>query len=374
MKSAVATRFRCRRPSTDLEQGATMFLTLILQYLNKLVEGKVGDFASPQAFHTRKVQRFNGDCVELLTEFGGELPLKVFALVGYFPIQTCDLSYTPPPTIRTFLFSRKTFVERPKFVQGVFQRLGVLFLLTRAQGQVCVFHAGFGLGIDQIHSLYYIVCPDTLTRRWQRLCFYKVREYIEPIITTRVTLYRDTADISFKLTVLMQRIRNFIMSPFTSVPFSEIEGETIVIQKPARLFECEGFKLVPFLDFRSTAKFLEKTDIRLVNTFQFFLDCLTRQRIPMRVRRAFQLGYVRAHRSMVRIGQSVFISLTVPFMEILVDLRHIVKQVAKPNTIGLIIKRIFVGFHGISHITPLPPIEWVGRHVTLRLRSICLPV
>ena len=40
MKTAVATRFRCSSPLTDLEQCATVFLTLMLQYLNKLGEGK----------------------------------------------------------------------------------------------------------------------------------------------------------------------------------------------------------------------------------------------------------------------------------------------------------------------------------------------
>ncbi len=286
--------------------------------------------------------------------------MKVFALVRDFPIQACELSDTPPPTVRTLNLSRKTFVERPKFLQGVFQRLGVLDLLTRAECQVCVFHAE--------------VCPNAFTCCWQRLCFYKVREYIEPISPARVTLYRDTADISFKLTVLMERISNFIMSPFTVIPFSEIEGEAIVFQRPPRLFECEGSKLIPFLDFRSTAEFFKKADIRLINTPQLLLYCLTRQGVPMRVCRAFQIGYMRAHRSMVRIGQTVFISLTLPLMEVFMHLPHIIKQVAKPNTIGLIIKRIFVDFHGISHITPLTPIQWVGKHATKRWRWICLPV
>ena len=287
--------------------------------------------------------------------------MKVFALVRDFPIQACELSDTPPPAVRTLNLSRKTFVERPKFVQGLFQRLWVLFLFTRAECQVRVFHAK--------------ICPNTLTRCRQRFRFYKVREYVEPIITARVTLYRDTADISFKLTVLMQRISNFIMSPFTGIPFSEIEGEAMVFQRPARLFECEGFKLMAFLDFRSTSKFFKKSDIRLINAPQLLLYRLTWQGFPMRVCRPFQIGYVKAHCLVVGIRKpSVLISLTLPLMEILVDLPHIIKQVAKPNTIGLIIKRIFVGFHGISHITPLTPLKWVGRHTIKRLCFNCLPV
>ena len=118
-----------------------MFLTLIFQYLNKLVEAKIGDFASPKAFHTVKVQSFKDNRIKLLTEFRGELPMKVFALVRNFPIEACELSDTPPPTVRPFNFTRKAFVERPKFVQGVFQRLWVLYFLTPAKCQVSVFHA-----------------------------------------------------------------------------------------------------------------------------------------------------------------------------------------------------------------------------------------
>ena len=124
MKSAVATRFRCSRPLADLEQLTPMFLTLIPQYLNKLVERKIGDFTSPQTFHTVKVQGFNGNRIKLLTEFGGKLPLKVFALVADFPIQACELSDTPPPTMRTFLLTTQGFVERPKLLQVRFSGCG----------------------------------------------------------------------------------------------------------------------------------------------------------------------------------------------------------------------------------------------------------
>ncbi len=172
MKTAVATRFGCSHPLTNLTQLTLMFLTLILQYLNKLIEGEVGNLASPKSFHTRKVQGFNSDGVESLTKFRSKLPLKVFALVSDFPIETCDVSHTPPPAMRTFLFTTQVFVETPKFLQVRFQRLWVLLLLTRAQCQIRVFHAGFGLGIDQIHSLYYIVCPNALTccRQRSKIC------------------------------------------------------------------------------------------------------------------------------------------------------------------------------------------------------------
>ena len=318
-----------------------MFLALILQYLNKLIEPKIGDFPSPKPFHAVKVQGFNGNRIKLLTEFTCELPVKVFALVADFPIQACYLSYTLPPAMRTFLLTRKTFVERPKFVQGLFQRLGVLFLFTRAQGQVCVFHTE--------------VCPDTLTRRWQGFRFYKLGYDIKPILTASVAFYRDTTDIPIEIAVFTERISDFVMSPFTLFPLSEIESEAILFQRPTRLFQCEGLEPMPFFNLGSTAKFLEKTIIRQVNPFEFFLNRLTRQSFPMWVRRAFQIRHVGTHRSMVGIRQPVFISLTLPLMEIRVDLPHIIKQIAKTDRIRLIIKRIFVGFHGISRITRLSP-------------------
>ena len=316
-----------------------MFLALIFQYLNKLVEGKVGDFTTPKPFHAIKVQGFKHKRIKLLTKFCRELPMKVFALVANPSIETSELSDTPPPVIRTFLFTAQGFVERPKFLQVRFQRLWVLFLLTRAQGHISVFHAE--------------VCPDTFTRRWQKFRFYKIRDDVEPIITAGITLDRDTTNIAFKLTVFMERIRHFVRAPFTFIPFPESEGEAVVFQRPPRLFQCEGLKLMAFLDFRSTAKFLEKSVIRQVNPFEFLLNRLTRQRFPVRVRRAFQLGHMQTHGLITRIRQSVLIPLTLPFMEVFMHLPHIVKQVAKSNTIRLIIKRIFVGFHGILHTSHL---------------------
>ncbi len=64
METTIATGFRCSRPLPDLNKLTLMFETLELQNLNKLPKGKIGDFASPEAFHTRKVQRFGRDKVK----------------------------------------------------------------------------------------------------------------------------------------------------------------------------------------------------------------------------------------------------------------------------------------------------------------------
>ena len=127
MKPTIGTRFGSRRPLTDLTQLTIMFDTLGLQYLNKLVEGEVGDFASPQAFHTVKVQGFNGDTIKGITKIRSQFPMKVFTLVANPSIEVCDLSNSTPPAVRTFFFTTQCFVEITKFRQGLLQRLRVLY-------------------------------------------------------------------------------------------------------------------------------------------------------------------------------------------------------------------------------------------------------
>ena len=285
MKTAIATRFRCSRPLTDLTQLTLMLLTLILQYLNELVERKVGDFTSPEAFHAIKVQGFNGNRIKLLTKFACQLPMKVFALVADFPIEPCELFHTPPPTVRTFLFTRKFFVETTKFLQALFQRLWVLFFLTRAQRQICVFHAEVGF-------------PNALT------CCRKPRFevgvgccYANPIVTASITFDGNTTNIPVPLAVFMESIWNFIKLPFSrlGIPLTKTKGDTIVFQRPTRFsWIGDRLELVSLFDFRSTAEFLEKSVIRCVNPSQLLLNGLAWQSIPMWVCRSFQIRQVRA--------------------------------------------------------------------------------
>ena len=254
MKPTIATRFRCRSPLTGLTQLTLMFLTLILQYLNKLVEGKIGDFTSPQAFHTVKVQGFNRNGIKLLTKFGRQLPVKVFALVRDLPIEVRDLPHTPPPTVRTFDFTRKVFVERLKFVQGLFQRLWVLDFLTRAQCQVRVFHAevGFPNALTCCRKPRFKICIG---------CY-----YTKPIITTSVTFDCDTTDSAMPLAVFMESIWNFIKLPFSrlGIPLTKTKGDTIIFQRPPRLSrKGDRFELMSLFDFRSTTKFLKNRSYAL---------------------------------------------------------------------------------------------------------------
>ena len=362
MKTAIATRFRCSCPLPDLFEMTLMFLTLIFQYLNKLVEGKVGDFTSPQAFHAVKVQRLKENSIKLFTKFGGKLPMKVFALIADFPIKACELSHATPPPIRPFLLTAKFFAEGSQFVQGVFQRLRVLDFLTRAKCQISVFHAE--------------VCPNAFTCCRQRFEICVGRRYAEPVIAASVSFDGDTAESAMPLAVFVKRIRHFIQLPLARcrIPLAERQRDTIIFQRPPRFTGVgDRLKFVALFDFRSTSKFLEKSIVRFMNTFEFLLDRLTRQCLPMRVRCIFQNFYVVTHALKVDIRQPVFMPLPLPLMEILMHLPHIVKKVSNAYRVRLFTKWIFIAFHGLSRITPLTPKQWVGRHIALRQRCLCLP-
>ena len=263
--------------------------------------------------------------------------MKVFALIRDFPIKACDCSDTPPPAVRTFNFTRKFFVERPKFVQGVFQGLWVLDFLTRAKGQISVFHAE--------------VCPNAFTCCWQRLEICIGRCDTKPIITASVSFDGESANSSMPLSVFMERIRNFIKLPLTRlrIPFTKRQRDTIVFQRPPRFSGVrDRLKLMTLLDFRSTPKFFEKPVISFMNTSQFLLDRLRRQSFPMRVCRPFQNFHVVTHALKTHIRQPVFIPLTLPLMKIDMHLPHIVKQIANADRIRLFPKRVFIRFHGLS--------------------------
>ena len=74
-----------------------MFETLELQNLNKLVERKIGDFASPQAFHSVKVQRLGYDGIKPFAQVCSTFVVPVFALVGNLAIETGEFADSTPP-------------------------------------------------------------------------------------------------------------------------------------------------------------------------------------------------------------------------------------------------------------------------------------
>ena len=108
-----------------------MFETLELQYLHKLPEGEVRDFTTPKPFHTVKIQGLSNQ-IKLPTEVCSKFPLPIFALIANFTVEPSQFSDSTPPVVRPFDFPRYRFIEFAKFGQGVFQKLRVLYFLTRA--------------------------------------------------------------------------------------------------------------------------------------------------------------------------------------------------------------------------------------------------
>ncbi len=87
--------------------------------------------------------------------------------------------------------------------------------------------------------------------------------------------------------VLMKRIWHFIKLPLTRmrIPVTESQRDTMLKQAPPRVSgKGDGFELMTFFDFRSATKFIEKTQICSINAFQFLLNCLARQCLPMWMR------------------------------------------------------------------------------------------
>lgn len=95
-----------------------MFQTLELQNLNKLPEGKIGDFSSPETFHTIKVKRLSGDGIKPSTQVSGKFEMPISALVDDMSVEPSKLTDGTPPIVRTFNFTRKTFVEFSEFGLG----------------------------------------------------------------------------------------------------------------------------------------------------------------------------------------------------------------------------------------------------------------
>ena len=93
-------------------------------------------FRPHRRFIPVKVQRLGNDRIKPFAQVGRNLVVPVLALVGDMPIQPRKCSDTTPPIVRTFDLSADSFVECAKFFQGVFQKLGRLFLFAVAKGQV----------------------------------------------------------------------------------------------------------------------------------------------------------------------------------------------------------------------------------------------
>ena len=120
------------------------------------------------------------------------------------------------------------------------------------------------------------------------------------------------------------------------------------------------------LDFRSTdftfsftcfsvLDVIKKLFVSQVNTLCDLLDNLTRQLIPMRFRPLFQLRDMIADAGKGRIFPIDTIIASLQHQKVNMHTMQIVNQIADLYQVRLMVELIFVGFHGLSRITPLTP-------------------
>ena len=352
-----------------------MFLTLIFQYLNKLGEGKVGYLPPPKPLHTIKIQRLGNDCIKTPAQIGCKFPMPIAPLIRNLAIESCELTDTPPPVTRAFDFSRKAFVETSQSCQSLFQKLWRLYLFAIAQGQKCIFHTE--------------VCTNAFTCRLQRFGIRRVRCDAKPIVTTCVAFQGNPSDFTFPIAMLEKGIRHAVRFPFSVNVFSERQNDTrgygfcdFPTRGPWKSYRLE---FVSRLGMRSTTQFLEKALIGCVNTFQFFLDRLRRQGIPVRMRGLFACRQMFSHCVIVRIRQPITVTLILPIVEILMHLPHIIYQVTETYQVRLTTQFVFIGSQDFTSTSRYPLqrgrqaryqavtrcmlANWYGNYTTIQCKS-----
>ncbi len=206
-----------------------MFETLELQYLNKLSESKVRDFASPEAFHARKVQRLSDNPIKPSAQVSGEFRVPISALVADMSVESRQLIDGTPPVVRAFDFMADGFIEFSELIQGLFQELWRLYLLSRVQREKRVFHAE--------------VCTHTFTRSRQHFFGGIICHDIKPIRANTVAKDLEIPDVSIPLAMLVKR------EP-TLIKFVELFRYRIPL--PKRNTDTSFFKFVARLELHRT--------------------------------------------------------------------------------------------------------------------------
>ena len=345
-----------------------MFDTLILQYLNKLVKGEVRDFPSPKAFHAIKIQGLGNDRIKPFAQVGSNLVVPVPALVGYMPIQPRKSSNTPPPIPRAFDLSAQCFVECAKFFQGVFQELWRLFLFAGAKGQVRLHTEvySYALTCSRIGFGCGSVCND-----------------IEPIGPNTITKDLNIANFTVPGAVLVKR----------EIAFVELQALSWRVPGFERESDASFFKEIPRLELRRTVsafalelwkstEAIKETFISDMNTDNHFVKRITRYPRPVFLCAFQQVRQVRLQAETPRIlTVSTVISLF-QRKKVVMHIRKVIQHIPETHSLWMFAQLelvcsamlfLFSFSHGVSRITPLTPLQWVGRHVTKRLRCRCLP-
>ena len=356
VETTITTRFCCRRPLTDLKQLTLMFETLELQYLNKLVKGKIGDLPSPQAFHTLKIQRFGDDGIKAFTQVGSNLVVPVLTLVGDMPIQPRKSSDTPPPIVRTLNFARKTFVEGSQFFQRAFEKLWRVFLFAGAKCQV-----GF-------HSEVY---PYALTCSRTGFGCRSICNHVKPIRPNTISKDLDIANFTVRVAMLMEREPTFVelQALLTVVPRFERKSNTPFFKKVRRLELRRTIAVFAFELWKSTQSG-KASLIGGVDTDNHSVKRITRYPCPLPMRPFEQLRQVRLKAVPTGILTVNAVIALLKFEEVIVNIPQVVEHVPQAHILWMFAYLVFIRSamlflffpfsHGVSRITSLTPVLWVG--------------
>ena len=191
MVSTITARLRCSSPLADFHKVFAMLCTLLFEYLQKLVEGVVRDFASPEAFHAVKIQRFKAKCIKLCAKFVSKLPLPIQPLSCYLSMKSCQSTGNTIIVARTFDLTRKCFVERSQCFQGLFEKLRGLNLVTFVAGEECFVSIIKTCALTRLGFEFGIV--NILARK------------VYPIVAAPISLDGDRLDITYNVSVFMER-------------------------------------------------------------------------------------------------------------------------------------------------------------------------
>ena len=336
-----------------------MFETLVCQYLNKLPKGEVRNLTPPKAFHTRKVQRLGGDKVKPSAQIRGKFEMPIFALVGDMPIQPCELTNRTPPVARAFDFTREAFVECSELLQGLFQELGVLDLLTRVEGQKSVFHAE--------------VCAYTFTRSRQHFLRCVVGHDIEPIRANTVAKDLEITHVSLPSAVLMQSQPTFIKLQSLRGNVPRFEGQT----------DASIFKFVACLELRRTvapfafelgfacAFSMKKAFPSNVQSDNHSVKRVAGDPYPVFLGALEQLRQMRLQAETSRIFTINPIVAIFQLQKMVVDLAQVVKHIPQAFVLRMFAYLIFVGSQKIYQLPVFNPYT-VGRQTRNLAITLCM--
>ena len=319
-----------------------MFETFELQYLNKLVKGKVRDFAPPETFHCVKIQRLGDNRIKPPTQVGRAFIMPISALVGDLAVKPCELADSTPPVTRTLLLSGYGLVECSEFIQGLLQRLRMLNLLAITECQIGVHTEVYPYAFTCSGHNFFgsVICHDVKVER-----------------SNAVATDLDILDVPLRVAMLVEQEVTFIV--FIEllgfrIPYSKRDADTpcfkfVGIRKLRRaiffsLFELRGTDTSATLTFFEIIKELFPSKVQ---AFYHFVKRITRYPCPVFFGALKQLRQMRLQAKTTGIFP---IDTVIPLFQskkVIMHITEIVKHVAQAHILRMFAYRIFIGSHSV---------------------------